>query len=167
MDDRTAWKQAVAATSEWYFSLSSGNQAELDRLLEESMQFKQKLVELVTSSGSSEVCRSCGGECCLRGKFHVTVLDILAYVKTGVVPLAPDFSSGPACPYSDASGCLMPSVYRPVTCVIFNCELLEERLSPAERDMLYAYENSLRATTARAGRIGGKRLDRPLLLSGS
>lgn len=164
MKDQAAWEQAVTSASTWYFGLSAGTRAELDGLLEEIMQFKQKLVELVTSSGSPSICRTCGGECCLLGKYHVSVLDILAYRKTGIDPVVPDFTAAPACPYSDASGCLMPPRYRPVTCVIFNCQQIEDRLTPAERETHYEYERKLRITVNNAGQSRGTRLDRPLLL---
>jgi hypothetical protein len=163
--DQAAWEQAVTACSGRYFGLLPGIRAELDVLLEEIMQSKAELVELVTSSGSSGICRSCGGECCRLGRYHVRVLDILAYRKTGVEPVIPHFTASPACPYADAAGCLMSACYRPVTCVIFNCQQIEDRLSAAERHSLHEYENRLRATVARAGRIHGIWIDRPLLLS--
>jgi hypothetical protein len=159
------WEQAVTTVSNWHLSLPSGIRAELDGLLEEIMQLKQKLVEQVTSSGSASICRTCGGDCCLLGKYHVSMLDILAYRNTGVEPVTPDFSTSPACPYSDVSGCLMPPRYRPVTCVIFNCQLIEDRLMPTERDSLHEYESRLRDTVARAGRLHNIRIDRPLLFS--
>jgi hypothetical protein len=167
VNDQAAWDQAVATASEWYSGLPSPIRTELDGLIEEIMQLKQKLVEQVTASGSATVCRTCGGECCLLGRYHVTVLDILAYRKTGLEPVVPDFSTGPFCPYSDVSGCTMLPGYRPVTCVIFNCQLIEDRLSETERAALYEHEARLRATVARAGRIQGIRIDRPLLLSGN
>lgn len=165
MKDQAVWEQALSTAGNWYFGLPSSVRAELDELLEEIMQFKQQLVELVTSSGSAATCRTCGGECCLLGKYHVSVLDILAHLKTGVKPVIPVFSAGPACPYSDASGCLMPARYRPVTCVIFNCQQIEDRLTPADRETLQEYERRLRDTVSRAGQTCGTRLDRPLLLS--
>jgi len=165
VNDQAVWEQAVATAGEWYSNLPSAIRAELDGLLEEVMQLKERLVEQVTSAGSSTTCRTCGGECCLLGKYHVSVLDILAYRKAGVEPVIPIFSAGPACPYSDASGCLMPPRYRPVTCVIFNCQLIEDRLTTVERDTLLEYEKRLRDTVSRAGHTSGTRLDRPLLLS--
>jgi len=159
------WEQAVATAGEWYVGLPSAIRAELDGLLEEIMLLKQSLVEQVTSSGSSAICRDCGGECCLLGRYHVSVLDILAYRKAGVEPVIPDFSASPACPYSDASGCLMPPGYRPVTCVIFNCQQIEDSLTVAGLDALHEHERRLRAAVALAGRIHGLRIDRPLLLS--
>jgi len=163
-DQDAVWKQAVTAASKGYSGLPAAIRTELDGLLEEIMQLKQKLVDMAASTGSSAICRTCGGECCLLGRYHLSTLDLLAYRKTGVEPVIPDFSTAPACPYSDASGCLMPPRYRPVTCVIFNCQLIEDRLTPAERETFHGYESRLRAIVARAGRIHGDRTDRPLLL---
>jgi len=165
VNDQAVWEQALATTASWYCGLPAAIRLELDRLLEEIMHLKQLLVDLVTASGSSAICRTCGGECCNLGKYHLSVLDILAYCKTGLAPLVPDFSSAPACPYSNASGCLMTAPYRPLTCVIFNCQSIEERLTATQRDSLQEYESRLRATVAHAGRIHNMRIDRPLLLS--
>jgi hypothetical protein len=167
VNDQNVWERAVATASEWYVSLPQPIRTELDGLIEEIMQLKQKLVEQVTASGSATVCRTCGGECCLLGRYHVSILDILAYRKTGREPVVPDFSTGPFCPYSNGSGCTMSPGYRPVACVIFNCQLIEERLSESERDALHEFESRLRATVARAGRIQGIRIDRPLLFIGN
>jgi hypothetical protein len=165
VNDQVAWEQAVTKASEWYVDLPPGIKTELDGLLEEIMQLKEKLVEQVTCSGSALTCRTCGGECCLLGKYHVSILDILAYRKSGIDPVIPDFSLNPACPYSNFSGCLMPPRYRPVTCVIFNCQLIEDHLTASERETLYEYEKRLRAAVARAVCLHNSRLDRPLLLS--
>jgi hypothetical protein len=167
VNDQAAWEQAVTAASKWYSNLPAAVRSELDGLLEEIMQLKEQLVGQVISSGSSAVCRDCGGECCLLGRYHVSVLDILAYRKTGLEPVRPDFSNSPACPYSDASGCLMPPRYRPVTCVIFNCQQIENQLSATELDSLHEHERRLRFTVGRAGRMHDTRTDRPLLLSRS
>jgi hypothetical protein len=167
VNDQEAWTQAVATASGWYSNLPASVKSELDGLLDEIMQLKEQLVGQVTSSGSSAACRDCGGECCTLGKYHASVLDILAYMKTGSEPVLPDFDSSPSCPYSDASGCIMPPRYRPVTCVIFNCQQIEDRLSVTELDSLHEHEYRLRTAVARAGRIYDIRIDRPLLLSGN
>lgn len=164
MNDQTAWKQAVVTTSEWYFGLPSGIRTELDGLLEEIMQLKQKLVDLVMFAGSSNICRACGGECCRYGKYHVSVLDIMTYLKTGAEQVTPDFSTTPACPYSDVSGCTMAPSYRPMTCVVFNCQQIEDHLAAAEHKILHGYEQELRDAILKAGHITGMRLDRALLL---
>jgi hypothetical protein len=55
--------------------------------------------------------------------------------------------------------------YRPVTCVIFNCQPIEDRLTPGDRHTMQELERTLRETVTRAASLCGTRLDRPLLLS--
>jgi len=166
VNDQAAWDQAVATTRTKYTSLSPGTATELNNLLKKIMQLKQNLVELALAADSSNICRTCGGECCRFGKYHVTVLDILAYLKNGTKLVVPDFSSNPDCPYSDASGCTMAPGYRPLTCVVFNCQQVEKRLTSDQRGTFLTYEQDLREAVSKAGRITGLRLDRALLLSG-
>ena len=165
MNDQTAWEQAVAGAKLSYTSLSPATAAELDGLIDDIMLLKQNLVELAMSAGSGEICRTCGGECCRYGKYHVSILDIMVYEKCAAEVVIPDFSTNPACPYSDVSGCTMASCYRPMTCVVFNCQLVEDQLTSAGRETLRGYEQELRSTITRAGHITGMRLDRALLLS--
>jgi len=165
VNDQTSWEQALTTAAAWYPGLPAAVRAELDGLLDEIMRLKEGLLEPVTASGGPEVCRTCAGECCLLGKYHFSVLDLLAYLRTGLEPPVPDFSAGPACPYSDATGCTMPPGYRPVTCVIFNCQLIDDRLTELQRQTLHGLEGRLRTAVARAGRIHDIRIDRPLLLS--
>ena len=165
MNDQQAWDQAVTAADEMYSRLPTGTRVELDGLIDEVMQLKQKLVELVTCAGSSTVCRTCEGQCCLFGKYHVSILDLLAYRKTGAELLVPAFGPGPACPYADISGCRMATGYRPVTCVIFNCQPIEDLLTPDVRQSMQELERKLRETVTLATSLCGTRLDRPLLLS--
>jgi len=165
--DHAVWEQAVTTASSWYRSLPADKATELDRLIMDIMQLKQNLVELAISAGSTEICRTCGGECCKHGKYHVSVLDTLAYLKTGATLLTPDFSTDPYCPYSDVSGCTMAPQYRPMTCVVFNCQQIEDQLAPARQETSHEYEQELRDAITRAGHITGRRLERPLLLSSS
>jgi hypothetical protein len=165
VNDQASWDQAVDAVSKTFSSLSPESGSELNGLIDGIMQLKQNLVELVLSAGSADICRTCGGECCGHGKYHVSMLDIMAYEKNGTAPVVPDFSTDPYCPYSDASGCTMAPCYRPLTCVVFNCQLVEGQLTPAQQETFRGYEQELRAAVTRAGRITALRLDRALLLS--
>jgi hypothetical protein len=90
---------------------------------------------------------------------------MMAYLKSGAKPVRPDFSTNPACPYSDDSGCTMAPCHRPMTCVVFNCQQVEDRLTPTQQKTFHGYEQELRNTIARAGAVTGMRLDRALLLS--
>jgi hypothetical protein len=165
VNDRTAWEQAISDAGTSYAALPAAIRDELERVIEEIMLLKQQLVEMVAAVGSGEICRTCGGECCRFGKYHVSVLDILAYLKRGERAVVPDFSSAPFCPYSDVSGCSMAPHYRPMTCVVFNCQLVEEQLTSSQKELFSRQEQELRGAIARAGRITGMRLDRALLLS--
>lgn len=165
MDDTQRWKQAVAAEGDSYDRLPAGTRGELDEVLEQIMRFKEELVERTLLAGSASICRTCAGKCCLNGKYHVSVLDLLAYRASSTREVQPDFSAAPTCPYSGDSGCLMPPRFRPMTCVVFNCELVEEAMPEPERTALYECEGLLRDAIARANRIAGRRLDRALLFS--
>jgi hypothetical protein len=165
VNDQAAWEQAVVAARRCYTSLPQDVASQLDALTEDIMRLKKILVELVISSGSVDICRTCGGECCRFGKYHVSILDILAYLKCGNNIVVPDFSSNPACPYSNASGCTMAPAYRPVTCVVFNCQLVEDQLTLPQRETFLKTEQELREAISRASQTTGRRLDRPLLFS--
>ena len=165
MNDQADWEQAVAGAVSWYSSLPEQTAAQLNNLIDTIRQLKQNLVELTTRAGSAQICCSCGGECCRFGKYHVSVLDILAYLKNGVPLVIPDFSAHPACPYSNETGCTMPAGYRPMTCVVFNCQPVEDRLSPDELASMRRFEEKLRAAIADASRITRSALGRAALLS--
>jgi hypothetical protein len=165
LNDQALWEETASSVDSWYSALPANVRDELDGLIAEIMLLKQKLVDLATAAGSAEICRACGGECCLLGKYHFSVLDLLAYRKSGLDPVVPAFNNGPACPYSDSAGCLMLPCYRPATCVIFNCQLIEDRLSPDMRAALDRNEKALRDVLKLACRTSGTRIDRPLLLS--
>lgn len=165
VNDQTAWEQAVAGAKLSYTSLAPATAAELNGLIDDIMLLKQNLVELAMSAGSADICRTCGGECCRYGKYHVSILDIMVYEKSAAELVIPDFSTNPACPYSDVSGCTMIPRYRPMTCVVFNCQLVEDHLTSSRQETMRRYEQELRITITRAGHITGMRLDRALLLS--
>ena len=164
MNDQQRWDRAVKAADSDYEHLTPETRLQLDALLGQIMRFKEDLVERTRAAGSASICRTCAGQCCRNGKYHVSVLDLLAYRSSGTEPVVPDFSAHPACPYSGESGCRMPPRFRPMTCVVFNCEPVEERMDQDGRTALYAEEKLLRDAIVRANRVSGRRLDRALLL---
>ena len=164
MDDLHAWQQAVGLSDTLYWSLSLDSRGRLDVLIARMMYIKEQLLFLVEKAGSEDLCRICGGACCRHGKYHFTQLDLLAYRHEEVAPVIPDFSKDSACPYGGLSGCTLAPRFRPMTCVIFNCEQIEDRLDRGEREQLLACEQELRSVIACAGQVSGGRLSRPLLL---
>ena len=164
-DDRTVWTQGVSSIRGWYLTLPEDRRQEFNGLIDIVMELRQQLVGTVAAGGSGRICSRCGGECCRYGRYHVTVLDIAAYIRCGIAPVDPNFSSRSACPYSDASGCLIPPGFRPVTCVIFNCELIHDRLTQDQESRLHSLEQHLREAVTTLCRTFGGFLNRPLLLN--
>jgi len=166
VNDQQTWLQAVTATLGWYDRLDVTVREQLDDLIEQIRRAKQELMQLVLVADGSAVCRSCGGECCRYGKYHVTSLDLLALRQRGEGMIVPDFLTHPACPYADTLGCCTMAVeFRPLTCVIFNCEQLENRLSSLDQAKIRTLEQLLRSLISRAEQVSGIRLNRPALLS--
>lgn len=166
MNDTQIWEEGVRTVRGNYGRIPREDRTVLDEQIKRIMMLKEKLAEQTLGAGSAGICRQCGGKCCLHGKYHVTVLDLLAYISSKTEPVAPGFDRGATCPYSGINGCLMPPRFRPMTCVIFNCELVEGRMGPDELTSLYETEIRLRDAIAQAGLIAGQRLDRALLLTG-
>ena len=162
--DSLLWQNGISRCLQQYQALQPEVQHRLNDLLKQMSESKSALMALVAASGSAPACRRCGGECCLFGKYHVTPLDIMAMLAAGTVLPEPDFSVHPACPYATGKGCTMTAAYRPVTCIIFNCDLLDQHFTEAVRSDINRHELGLRSLTADCNRLLGTRFDRPLLL---
>ena len=164
-DDQQTWQQAVHKYSRIYKQMADADRAELDRLISRVMEIKEKMVGLSDAAGGAGICHSCGGECCLFGKYHFSIFDLLTYCSVNLEPVEAKFGNGKNCPYAGKSGCLMPPGFRPLTCVIFNCEPIETGMAITEQKIFYECEQELRAMISQASRIAGCNLERPLLLS--
>lgn len=164
MNDHDLWLHGIEQCKQHYDSLKPAIRQQCDLLLEKIMHCKTELMQHVTLSGSDEHCRKCGGKCCLYGKYHVTPVEILAHIHNGTTLPAPDFTSYPLCPYSNAFGCLMTVELRPTTCIIFNCDELETGLSIESKITIEMIEKELRGIIAELTVISGITMTRPLLL---
>jgi hypothetical protein len=107
------------------------------------MERKEAMYALTKEVDASIHCAACGGACCVRGKYHFTPVDLLAYLVTGKELFSPLFDNG-LCPYLDQTSCLMPPAYRPFNCITFNCEIIEDHLQPHEVGRFYQLERELR-----------------------
>lgn len=164
MNDHNLWLNAVLQSKRLHDSMKYRIKNHYTILLEQIMHCKLNIMEQVTSSGSVEICKNCGGKCCLYGKYHVTLIEIMTYHHTGKTIPTPDFSNHPYCPYSNNCGCMMPLAMRPTTCVIFNCEELENVFSNNVIDTIRLLESELRQTISKLNTITATRMDRPLLI---
>lgn len=126
-------------------------------LISEMMICKDSIHRIMFEAGSETLCADCGGICCSRGKYHVSPVDLLAFIVTGREIFSPDFTNG-ACPYLSDDHCLMPPPYRPFTCITFACEALEERMPPLVRARLRFLVDNLASLYASIDGILGRRI---------
>ncbi len=118
---------------------------------------KRALFAVAEKVDSAAVCAACKGECCLAGKYHVTLLDIITMLADDQKLPEPDFGAG-HCPYLGEQGCLMPAAYRPYNCLIFHCERVEGLLEPLALQELFDRERDLRNLYQQFEVLYGRRL---------
>jgi hypothetical protein len=161
--DTELWNRGVALLTMELSLLPAKHRDELRALLAEVAQIKEDIVSLSDTAEGSAICATCGGACCRVGRYHPTPLDILAWCAADEQPVAPDFASG-ACPFLGAAGCRITPSRRPFTCVIFICELIEERLSAPDAARLHEAEENLRRLREQAASRFGRLLTQSFLL---
>lgn len=165
MKDMQAWQQALDLADRLYEAWPEVERERVDMLVRRIMALKQELLDLALCVGSASVCRTCGGKCCLHGKYYVTLLDLLAYRVSSVSAPVPNFGVNPACPYGGPQGCCLAPGLRPMTCVIFNCELIEDLMSAELRQRAASCEQELRTAIAGVEQLAGICFGRPALLA--
>jgi hypothetical protein len=137
------WHDGLLGVSRAFLLLSEPDLERLRDLTSLMVVQKGALQALVTRVGAASHCASCGGACCVAGKYHFTAVDFLVYLATGEPLFAPLFGNG-LCPYLGEAGCLIPPAYRPFNCITFNCERIEDLLSGEEVSRFYQLERELR-----------------------
>ena len=157
------WNRGVALLTKEFAHLPAAGRNELGALLVEVGRLKETLLSLSDAAEGSAICAACGGACCRVGRYHPTALDLLAFLFAEEMPITPDFASG-ACPFLGTAGCRIAPSRRPFTCVIFICELIEERLSTEEVSFLYQVEEELRLLREQVATRFGRLLTRSFLV---
>ncbi|HJV33951.1 hypothetical protein [Geomonas sp.] len=137
------WREGVRRVTAGYALLSRADREQVDRLCRSMVARKEAMQALVARVDAASHCAGCGGACCVKGKYHVTPVDLVVYLATGAELFAPLFDNG-LCPYLAPEGCLMPPGYRPFNCITFNCELIEDQLPEEEVALFYLWESELR-----------------------
>jgi hypothetical protein len=162
MNDQEAWERGVRLMENIHGRLPHHTREQLGELLDGYRRHKGEMLTL--TAGSYALCRDCGGQCCLNGKYRFSGLDLLALLDQKVPLPAPDFGQKPLCPYGDAGGCRMEPVVRPLDCVLFICGALEGLLDETAANALALLEQELRRRVQQAENLLGQPLGRPLLL---
>jgi len=164
LDDNYAWQKALEAADQIFSQLDPVQKVDLEKLFKRIMRLKEELLIAPLAAGSDVICTACNGACCLHGKYHLTMIDLLALHFSDCEIVTPEFGFQTYCPYSSSAGCNMPPQFRPLTCVIFNCELIEGLLTDSCRELDRLTEKQLRKTIAEVENLVGSPLGRPALL---
>lgn len=165
MTDLEIWHLAVAAVTADFDRLSPSRRDQATKYAADVKACKSSLHAIVERVAAGDICAACGGECCMTGKYHFTVADLLVYLVDGTPLFMPRFSGG-ACPYRGEQGCLMSAARRPYTCVTFNCERVERLLGPEEKGHLARLEQELRRHCKRLEELLDPAFRGGLLMSG-
>lgn len=164
MNDQEAWEWGVRLMEDLHGRLSHHPRQQFGELLDRYRLHKEEMLALILEIGSEGICRDCGGQCCLNGKYRFSGLDLLALLD-GQKPLpVPDFARKPSCPYGDAGGCGMEPSLRPLDCVLFICETIAGRLEDTAINALALLERELRGSVKQAEALLERALGQPLLL---
>jgi hypothetical protein len=162
MEDALLWCDAVEWLRREFLSLPPRMREETAAICRRIVAEKEGLHALVSAAGGEAACRTCGGQCCPSGKYHVSVADVMAYLALGKPLFLPVFD-GAACPYLGEKGCLMEPGFRPFPCVTFTCELIQARLSEDDLHSASEREGVLRELGRALDTLLRGRVTTPLL----
>ncbi|GFE57524.1 hypothetical protein [Geobacter sp. AOG1] len=163
MTDEELWRTGIAALAREYGALPPALRERIAELAAQVRENKLAIHDCVTAVNVGAICADCRGECCARGKNHVTVVDLLVCLVEGRELVVPRFDHD-LCPYLGENGCQMAPPYRPFACIIFNCDRVEGLMEPSEKERLYGAERRLRALYGEFEKLFGKRFMAGLLI---
>jgi len=164
MKDFELWQLGVAKVEEEYRVLPPALLTSVNESIRKVRECKKAIHAFTEKLDASTICASCGGECCVAGKHHFTVIDLLSHLSDGRDLFAPRFGNG-LCPYLGEQGCLMDPEFRPFNCVTFNCERVESLLDPQEIESLYKIEQTLKVACHEIEVLLGNRYMQGLLIN--
>ena len=92
------------------------------------MHIKEKIAELQKTD--YDTCGECGGTCCKRKKYRFfNELDLRELKHSPV-------NSGEGCEYLGNSGCSLPPIERPSTCIEYSCSRLYSKIKEGNKPIL-------------------------------
>jgi len=164
LTDQEMWAAAVSVVCREYGELGDDVRAVLAGMVSALRLEKRELHFLTAQVGAERYCAECGGACCRTGKYHFSVVDLLAFLASGEELVKPSFLDG-SCPYMGEGGCRMEPSLRPFPCIIFLCEGLSGLLAPEAAERLAGLENGLRTRYGSIESLLGKPLMKSLFIA--
>jgi hypothetical protein len=163
VDDQQLWNLGTVRLKCLLADFSGKDVLEMTQLLTRYRKAKDYLAAVVAEVNAASDCRTCGGQCCLNGKYRINVFDAIARIAAQI-PTATDFSQKPVCPYGGDAGCTMEPGLRPADCVVFICDAIDRKLSPQARYLFAAEEQVLRECIRKASILTDEQMGTPFLL---
>ncbi len=165
MTDLELWYQGVAAVRDEFAALPPSLHARLKELAESIKVCKNAVHAIPGTYRGDDICAACQGECCVTGKHHFTVIDLLIYLVGDTELFVPRFDNG-LCPFLGDAGCLMAAEYRPYNCITFICERVEEPIEPWDKELFYLTGRQLLALYREVEELFDNRFMNGLLITG-
>lgn len=141
-DDQQLWQQTVTALRLELAGISPSERSWIASRLGVIVRLQERLHALFLGADGENLCRCCRGQCCERGRNHLTLVNLLGYLLEEREPPAPDFTR--TCPFLGPHGCRIDVGRKPFNCVTFICDGIEQRLTEDRRTDFYALEKELR-----------------------
>ena len=142
-NDENLWKQIISRVADEWEILPASEKNWATEHVRKVIDLQEQLHRLFLDVGGADLCRACDGDCCGHGKFHPTLVNLLACLVTSHTLPEPDFSQ--TCPYIGETGCHFPPGLRPYNCISFICEQVEDRLDKPSQETFYRLEKQIRA----------------------
>jgi hypothetical protein len=136
------WQEVVSRVAEEWEGLPYPEQVWATEHTLRIVNLQERLHQLFLDVGGAGICSDCNGDCCGHGKFHPTLVNLLACLITEQPFPEPEFDQ--YCPYLGVSGCQFPPGLRPYNCISFICEQIENRLDPDKVGEFYQLEKEIR-----------------------
>ena len=143
-NDAALWAATVERASHELAALSIDEREWLSGRIARIGRFQETLDRLFREVGGPTECAGCHGGCCGCARHHATLTNLFGYLLADNAPPTPDFTR--PCPFLGELGCRLPVPHRPFNCIIFLCEVLDQRLTESQRAEFTRIENALRAT---------------------
>lgn len=163
MDDQQVWNLGMEKLAALRAQLSVEAGREVAQLLGRYQKAKEAISAVIAQVDAASDCRECRGQCCLNGKYRVSVLDALALIAADIQTPAV-FHQKPVCPYGSTSGCCMAEGLRPADCVMFICDAIDRKLSQHDRSEIASLERGLRECINEVSHLTGEAMGIPMLL---
>jgi hypothetical protein len=163
VNDQQKLEQGLSQVASLFAASAPDKQRQISALLIQYRAEKEALAAVIQAVDAADVCRKCVGQCCLNGKYRLTVCDALV-LHVEQMMLFFDFNQKPLCPYGTERGCCLSPGFRPMDCILFVCDDIETRLTESARCVLSEREARIREYLQTLSHLAGTPLSTPLLL---